>query len=112
MPSDKTSVVIGPSWVVTILPSGKEVHAHPTADQLPIAESLGYGTDLPAMTQDHDPLHTYLCGWLGLGPSFSLRQTAGELPEGLQSLAWLEEEAVMAIQKFWRAARQLEKRDA
>ena len=56
--------------IVTGAPQG-------SAEQEEIAERLGYGADMLAMVQDHDPLHVLLCDWLGLPDSQSLRCAAG-----------------------------------
>jgi hypothetical protein len=98
-----TRCVVGPSWVVTTLPSGAEVHAHPdmTEAQLQTAIDLGYGFDTDALTRDHDPLHCALADWLGLSASLALRARTGEAIDA--GLAALEEQAVLAVQKFCRA---------
>ena len=59
------------------------------------ARDLGYGEDVAAMNFVHDDLHRSLCRWLGV-ESRSLR---GEYSE----LAGIEEDAVLAVQKFMRA---------
>jgi len=97
-----TTCTIGPSWVVTELPSGAKIHAHPRGDQGETARALGYGDDVSAMTRDHDPLHAALAHWLGLPASAALREAGGEPVE--PELAALEEAAVIAVQKFCRAA--------
>lgn len=97
------SVVIGPTWAVTTLPTGEEIHAHPegSARQAATAEAMGY-EDTAALTRDHDPLHAWLCDALGLPTSFSLSQAAGRPVDS--DLAALEEKAVLAVQTFMRRA--------
>lgn len=67
------------------------------------AALLGYGDDVDAMNADHDPLHRALCRWLGV-TSHAMRDAAGEqmTPEE-HTLAALEEDAVLKVQKFMRA---------
>ncbi|MCR5875157.1 hypothetical protein LRS10_13745 [Phenylobacterium sp. J426] len=99
----RTRCLVGPSWVVTTLPSGAEVHAHPqnSEGQRQTAKRLGYGDDLAAMTRDHDPLHAALAEWLGMKASTALRHAAGEPVS--KGLADLEEAAVVAVQAYCRA---------
>jgi hypothetical protein len=98
-----TEVRIGPYWAVTVLPGGAEVHAHPRPDQAAIAAELGY-PNAAALTREHDPLHSLLAAWLGLPASFAIREAAGDLPVAQHRLADLEEAAVLALQRFMRAA--------
>lgn len=88
-----------------VLLSGQVVPGEPehTEDQAKTAAELGYGTDVERMVEDHDPLHALLCDWLGIGESYALRIAAGELPED-HELAYLEEDAVLAVQRFMVAA--------
>lgn len=99
-----TKQTIGPSWVVTRLPGGAEIHAHPdgTPEQAATAHALGYGADVAALTRDHDVLHAALAAWLGLPASYALRQTAGG--DVSADLAAAEEAAVLALQRFIRLA--------
>lgn len=101
--SNGMRVVIGPSWAVTTLPTGEEIHAHPegSARQAATAEAMGY-EDTAALTRDHDPLHAWLCDALQLPTSFSLSQAAGRPVDS--DLAALEEKAVLAIQTFMQRA--------
>lgn len=98
--SNGTLITVGPSWAVVTLPTGEEVHAHPSPASPAMAERLGYGDDVAAMTRDHDPLHARLTDWLGLPHSFSLRFAAGVDPDS--ELAGAEEDAVLAVQRFRR----------
>lgn len=93
-----TIVNIGPSWVHTILPNGRDVHAHPDADSARMARRLGYGRDVAALTRDHDALHAMLTAWLGMPFSYSLMLAAG--CDVCPAMAALEEEAVLAVQEF------------
>lgn len=97
-----TRVTVGPCWAVTQLPSGATVHAHPdgSEEQAKIARDFGY-PDVCALTRDHDALHSWLCAALGLPVSYALAQAAGEPTDA--RLAGLEEDAVLCLQKFWRA---------
>lgn len=74
------------------------------AHQARTARRLGYGDDVAAMNADHDPLHRALCAWLGVD-SLSLRGAAGEpLTAAEHAQANLEEDAVLAVQRFMRHA--------
>jgi hypothetical protein len=88
------------------LPSGKVVTGYPQGSehQAEVAQRLGYGNDALAMVLDHDPLHARLCDWLGIEASYSLRLAALELSPHEAHLAALEEEAVIAVQRFMRMA--------
>lgn len=98
-----TTCRVGPTWVVTTLPDGSEVHAHPqdSMGQRQTAKALGYGLDLAAMTRDHDTLHAAIAAWVGLPESAALRQAAGGSPD--PELAAMEEDAVLAVQRYCRA---------
>lgn len=100
-----TTCVIGPSWVVTTLPGGYTVHAHPqnTPQQARTALDLGYGHDTVAMTLDHDTLHAWLAHTLGQPHSESLMSAARDYHGVIDyDLAALEEEAVLALQALCR----------
>lgn len=99
--SNGTKISIGPKWAITRLPNGAEVHAHPREDQADTAMELGYGTDIEAMTRDHDPLHSRLMDFLKAPYSYSLMLAAGCDVD--PRIAALEEAAVMAVQKLKRA---------
>jgi hypothetical protein len=96
---DGTYVQAKGSRAFVVLPGGEQIHAAPNDQSPAIAERLGYGDDVGAMTRDHDPLHAVLMDWLGR-PSHSLRAAAGvdHDPE----LAWMEEAAVMELQRLIR----------
>lgn len=96
-----TAIFVGPTFAVVTLPGGEEVHAHPNHKSADMALRLGYGTDVAAMTRDHDPLHARLTDWLGLRSSLALEAAAGLRPN--DDLAAMEEEAVLAVQRFRRA---------
>jgi hypothetical protein len=99
-----TRIRIGSCWVVTTLPNGAIVNAHPCEESAASAEELGYpqtAEGIAAMTRTHDPLHARLTNWLGMPHSFSLMKAAG-CPVSAQ-LADLEERAVIAVQRFQRA---------
>ncbi len=87
---------------IVALPGGPIVRARANADSAGSAEVLGYGGDVAAMTEAHDALHARLCDWLGLSTSYSLSMAAGLETDA--RLAALEEGAVMAVQRFARAA--------
>lgn len=91
----------GPSFCVTTLPNGKEVHAHPDQDSSDMADRLGYGSDVAAMTREHDALHSQLMDWLGQPYSYSLMIAAGEPVDW--TISNYEEAAVLAIQKLKQA---------
>lgn len=100
-----TLVEVHPTWVAIRLPDGTRVDAVPqkNAGQRVTSRRLGYGTDVDAMTRDHDPLHALLTDWLGLPFSHALHQAAG-LPFD-RMLAQYEEDAVLAVQRLMRHAR-------
>lgn len=99
-------VRILPGHTEVTLPSGTVVTGYPQGSehQAEVAQRLGY-PDALQMVLDHDPLHARLCDWLGLPASYSLRLAAGELPAEQVHLAAIEEEAVIAVQRFWTMAR-------
>src|SRR5690349_7530738 len=66
-----TEVCAGPSWCVTKLPCGDEVHAHPNEQSKDMAKLLGYNDDA-LLTREHDALHSILMDWLGQPYSYSL----------------------------------------
>lgn len=97
-----TTQTVGPNWVVTRLPGGAEIHAHPdgTPEQAATARELGYGADVAAMTREHDVMHAALADWLRFPASFALRQAAGQ--DVPADVAAAEEAAVLALQKLIR----------
>lgn len=104
--SNGTKVRTDADWCLTILPGGIEVHAHPGAESAEMAERLGYGDDVSAMTREHDALHATLTDFLGMPHSFSLMQAAGEDVDA--TIAALEEAAVLAVQELrqrWHVSR-------
>ena len=71
--------------------------------QAATARWMGY-PDAAGMNADHDDLHRALCRWLGV-TSHAMRIAAGEsLSREDHTLANLEEDAVMYLQKFMRHA--------
>lgn len=66
--------------------------------QAETAAWMGYAT-ADDMNADHDALHAAMCKWLGV-PSHSLLQAAGEPHDA--HLAWIEENAVLHLQRFMR----------
>lgn len=99
-----TRIEIGPDWVRTTLPCGSIVHARPNGDSAVMARKLGYGSDVAALTRDHDPLHAIVTDAIGLPFSFSLMRAAGQpVPD---ECVWLEEAAILKLQRMrqrWRA---------
>jgi hypothetical protein len=101
-----TTVIANWMGVTTWMGDGKRVLACPedTPDYRATALRLGYGSDTLAMCRDHEMLHNWLCDALGLRESLVMRALAnGESADG--ELLGLEEEAVMAVQRFARAVR-------
>lgn len=94
-----TTVRILPGWVETTLPDGALIVARPNegAEHVARARSLGYGSDVWAMTMDHDPMHARLCHALGLRESPALRASLNDQPS---EIAGAEEEMVLAAQRF------------
>lgn len=69
---------------------------------------LGYGDDVAAMDASHDKLHASLCAWIGR-PSLSLRDAQGvPLSDAERTLAAIEEDAVLHVQRFLRHWRTME----
>lgn len=67
--------------------------------QREVASWMGY-PDAAAMNAEHDKLHAALSEWLG-APSNALREARGEhLSPADQHLAWLEEHAVLHLQRY------------
>jgi hypothetical protein len=101
-----TTIVENQLGVTTWMGDGKRVPACPedTPAYRATALRLGYGSDTLAMCRDHEMLHNWLCHALGLRESLVMRALAnGESAEG--ELLGLEEEAVMAVQRFARVVR-------
>lgn len=103
----KAQVRIHEYGTTIVLPCGLVVEGRPhdTEAYRATAAALGYGEGPEAALaccQDHDALHVRLCAFLGIPESFALRQAAG-LPVDSE-LAAIEEEAVMACQRFMRLA--------
>ena len=89
------------------LPTGHVVVGSPrdTDSYRQTAIYLGYDSDTLAMCKDHDPLHVLLSQWLGIETSFSLLRASGLLDDGDSWKADLEEQAVMAVQRYMRMCR-------
>jgi hypothetical protein len=99
----------GEAWVVTELPDGTVVHAHPQhgTEDVARAEALGY-PNVGTMTLEHDPLHSVVYNILFGQSSVALRSVHGECaPEIVQA----EEEVVLAVQRLLNAVRSKESRD-
>lgn len=90
--------------VRTTLPDGAEVVAapEPTASYRAKAEGLGYGADSMRMCVEHEVTHSALAAWLGLPESPTLGRVARG--QGDSVLTGLEEDAVLALQRFANAA--------
>lgn len=77
-------------------------------DKAQTAAWMGYPAGLvgiAALDRDHDPLHQRLCEWLGVR-SHSMRDAAGEpLTHDERTLAAIEEDAVLNVQRFIQHAR-------
>ncbi len=103
--SNGTEVAVGSNWARTTLPCGTTVYAEPNADSPRMAALLGYGADVDAMTREHDLLHSRLMDWLGQPYSHGLRAAVGL--EHNPTVAALEEDAVLAVQRLSCALRGL-----
>lgn len=79
-------------------------------DKAQTATWMGYPAGLTGIAQMdalHDRLHVRLCEWLGL-PSLSMKDAAGEpLTRDERTLAEIEEDAVMNLQRFIQHARNM-----
>lgn len=101
-----SAISVDPQGSTVMLPGGHVVigRPHDTDAYRASAAALGYGADTLQMCREHDPLHAALCDWLGIESSYSLRLAAGQPLVATEArLAMLEEDAVMAVQKFARA---------
>jgi hypothetical protein len=100
---DGTAIAVDHRGTRITLPCGTVVPGgpHDTEEYRATAQRLGYGGDTSAMCRDHDPLHALLADWLGLS-SYALRQAAGLATD--DRLAALEEDAVIAVQRYMRHA--------
>lgn len=90
--------------VATHLPDGVSVVAavQDTDQYHETAERLGYGSDTVRMMRDHEISHTALCHLLGLPESLVMSSVGHGYSDTY--LTGLEEEVVMALQKFATAA--------
>jgi hypothetical protein len=97
------AVEIHDGWTVTRFSDGQEVHAlhREQPGQADLAARLGYGT-AAAMNREHDLAHSILAHALGLPHSHTLHDVAHGRPAS--DLHAIEEEAVLALQRFARAA--------
>ncbi len=101
-----TSIEIGHDYVTSTLMDGKVVEAmpHDTAEYAATAARVGYGGDLAAMNRDHELTHHLLADALGLVESPVMRAVAfGTWQHDPCGLLQLEEEAVLAVQRYARA---------
>jgi hypothetical protein len=95
---------VWPDSLRTILPDGSQVTAAPedTAAYRERARLMGYGDDTFRMSLDHELAHSLVADLLGLDESPALLRVAhGEGPTAETNL---EEDAVLALQRFAVAA--------
>lgn len=99
-----TTVEVWSDCTRVTLPSGGTVVGAPQDNDAYRAAALrlGYGADTAAMSREHEVGHAALCHFLGLPCSPVMSTVAGE-PVGDVVTHWLEEEAVMAVQRLARA---------
>lgn len=97
-----TTVEIHDGWSVTRFADGEELHAlhGEQPGQAEVAKWLGMSVE--RMNVTHDIAHSLLCHLLGLPHSGSLRAAATRSKP--RDVDWIEEEAVLALQKFAHAA--------
>jgi hypothetical protein len=88
-----------------VLPGGRILDARPqeTDSYRAQARAIGYGDDTAAMCREHDYVHALLAHALGLPHSPALMGAAKGEP--INDLTGAEEDAVLAIQRFWNLAR-------
>ncbi|WP_046869282.1 hypothetical protein [Microvirga massiliensis] len=93
------TVEVQDDYTVTTFPDGRQLHARHSghADQAETAARLGYSS-VEAMNREHDLTHALLAYWLGLPWSPTLRDVVTNTPA--TEIHYLEEEAVLAIQRF------------
>jgi hypothetical protein len=97
----EVQITVKDGYTVTYFPVGKPIWApHEecgTGEQTATATDLGY-PDVASMNREHDLVHSLLATWLGLRDgSPTLRGLATEHP---WPHAWMEEAAVLAIQRL------------
>lgn len=98
-----TIAEIYPDSTRILFPDGAEISGAPqdTNAYRATARQHGYGDDTLALCQEHEVLHIALTHWLGT-ESATMRALRGEAD--MQALSDLEEAAVLAVQRFARAA--------
>lgn len=94
-------------WTETVFHDGTRVVAVPEddAEYFALAAGLGYGTDVEALSQEHELLHTFLAERLTGGASPTLWAVAHGQQEGTCAPVWEQEEEeamVLAFQRFLR----------
>lgn len=98
----QNAVLIGLESTATHFADGSVTEADHAAQpgQAKTAASIGYSS-AEAMNREHDLAHSLLAHWLGLDYSPTLHAVAN----GQRSAIWeAEESAVLALQRFARAA--------
>jgi hypothetical protein len=100
----RTTVELHFWGTVVRLPSGASVPGMPqdTEEYRARARAMGYGDDTLAMSRDHEAAHAALAHLIGLPCSPVLSTVAG-VPVGDIVRHQLEEDAVLALQRWARA---------
>jgi hypothetical protein len=98
-----TTVEVYPDSTRIIFPDDAEIVGAPqdTDAYRATARQYGYGDDTLTLCQEHEVMHIALTHWLGI-ESVTMRVLRGEAD--VQALSDLEEAAVLAVQRFARAA--------
>jgi len=94
--ADSTRITFADGTVVTGAPEDTDSYRA-------TAERHGYGADTLQLCKEHEVLHIALCHWLGIdSPTMRLVRHGDDAR--LHRLNRLEEDAVLAVQKFAKAA--------
>lgn len=100
-----TTIEVHDDHTMIYLPSGATVPGAPedTDGYRATAHRYGYGEDTLQLCKDHEVMHVALSDWLGLpiSPTMHFVSTGDDSEVALRGL---EEAAVLAIQRYARAA--------
>lgn len=100
-----TTVEIWPNSTRIVYPDEIAIPGSPedTDSYRACAARLGYGADTLKMCKDHETMHIALSHWLGIeSPTMKLLRLGDD--DTLHSINRLEEDAILALQRFACAA--------
>lgn len=101
----KNTVVVHDGYTVVTLPDGNEVHSLHKEQPGQDKTAAHIGCSVETMNQTHDLFHVILADAIGLDHSPTLMDVAIGTPEN--EIHWIEEEAVIAMQRFAQAVGKL-----